>query len=115
MEINALLMHARDNIVVCVKDVARGSEVIFQKDGKICTLTAQNDIPACHKVAIVPIAQDAPVLKYGERIGLMNCAVEVGQLVDHNNIRCIPRDYESEMVEETGKQLSTEAESFYLS
>ena len=34
MEINALLMHAKDNIVVCVKDVARGSEVIFQKDGK---------------------------------------------------------------------------------
>ena len=105
MEINALLMHAKDNIVVCVKDVARGSEVIFQKDGKICTLTAQNDIPACHKVAIVPIAQDAPVLKYGERIGLMNCAVEVGQLVDHNNIRCIPRDYESEMVEETDEEL----------
>ena len=105
MEINALLMHAKDNIVVCVKDVARGSEVIFQKDGKICTLTAQNDIPACHKVAIVPIAQNAAVLKYGERIGLMNCAVEVGQLVDHNNIRCIPRDYESEMVEETDEEL----------
>ena len=105
MEINALLMHAKDNIVVCVKDVARGSEVIFQKDGKICTLTAKNDIPGCHKVAIVPIAQDAAVLKYGERIGLMNCAVEVGQLVDHNNIRCIPRDYESEMVEETDEEL----------
>ena len=29
MEINALLMNANDNIVVCVKDVAFGSEVIY--------------------------------------------------------------------------------------
>lgn len=39
MDINALLMDTKDNIVVCVKDVALGSEVISQ-DGQHCTLIA---------------------------------------------------------------------------
>ena len=38
------------------------------------------------KVAIKPIEKGADVLKYGERIGRSTCAIEVGQLVDHNNI-----------------------------
>lgn len=100
MEINALLMNANDNIVVCVKDVALGSEVIYSQDGQHCTLIAKDNIPACHKVAIKPIEKGADVLKYGERIGRSTCAIEVGQLVDHNNIYSVPRDYESEYVQE---------------
>ena len=46
MEINALLMHPKDNVVVCVKDVAAGSDIVFQKDGKFCTVLAKEDIAA---------------------------------------------------------------------
>ena len=50
MEINALLMNANDNIVVCVKDVALGSEVIYSQDGQHCTLIAKDNIPACREL-----------------------------------------------------------------
>ena len=105
MDINALLMDTKDNIVVCVKDVALGSEVIYSQDGQHCTLIAKDNIPACHKVAIKPIEKGADVLKYGERIGRSTCAIEVGQLVDHNNIYSVPRDYESELIEETDEEV----------
>ena len=98
-------MNANDNIVVCVKDVALGSEVIYSQDGQHCTLIAKDNIPACHKVAIKPIKKGADVLKYGERIGRSTCAIEVGQLVDHNNIYSVPRDYESELIEETDEEV----------
>ena len=104
MEINALLMHPKDNVVVCVKDVAAGSDVVFQKDGKFCTVLAKEDIAACHKAAIAPIAEGADVLKYGELIGRATRAVDLGGLVDHHNILSVPRDYDSELVEETDQE-----------
>ena len=58
------------------------------------------------KVAIQrSIEKGADVLKYGERIGRSTCAIEVGQLVDHNNIYSILRDYESELIEETDEEV----------
>ena len=105
MDINALLMHPKDNIVVCVKDVAAGSDVVFQKAGAFCTVAAKEDIPACHKIAIAPIAEGADVLKYGELIGRTTRAIELGGLVDHHNILSVPRDYDSELVEETDEEV----------
>ena len=35
MDINALLMDTKDNIVVCVKDVALGSKVIYSQNGQL--------------------------------------------------------------------------------
>ncbi len=105
MDINALLMHPKDNIVVCVKDVAAGSDVVFQKAGAFCAVAAKEDIPACHKIAIAPIAEGADVLKYGELIGRTTRAIELGGLVDHHNILSVPRDYDSELVEETDEEV----------
>ena len=105
MEINALLMDKKDNIVVCVKDVASGSEVIYSHDGELRTLTAKDNIPACHKVAIRAIEKGADVLKYGELIGRTNRAINVGELVDHQNIFSVPRDYESELIDETDEEI----------
>lgn len=105
MEVNALLMDAKDNVVTCVKDVPSGGEVIYQKDGEQHTLKARQDIPACHKVALKALAEGEEVLKYGELIGRADCAIEAGGLVDHRNIHSVPRDYDSELVEDTGEAL----------
>lgn len=63
MDINALLMDTKDNIVVCVKDVALGSKVIYSQNGQLCTLSAKDNIPACHKVAIKPIEKRSGCFK----------------------------------------------------
>lgn len=105
MNVNALMMDPSDNVVTCVKDIAAGEEVVYQKAGELCRLTAEEAIPNCHKIALTDIAEGADVLKYGELIGRTTCAVAKGQLVNHENIYSVPRDYDSELVEETDEEL----------
>lgn len=105
MEVNALLMDPADNVVTCVQDVAQGSEVIYRSDGELVSVTALEDIPSCHKVALVDLAEGADVLKYGELIGRTTRFIEKGHLVNHENILSVPRDYDSELVEDTGAEL----------
>ena len=70
MKINALLMDVKDNVATCVTEVAAGEEVVFRKGDETVSLTANEDIPYCHKIALVDLAEGADVLKYGELIGI---------------------------------------------
>ena len=105
MEVNALLMDEQDNVVTCVKEVAAGQTVVYQKGGQLCTLTAAQDIPYCHKVALEPLAEGADVIKYGELIGRTLAPIQKGGWVCHENIYSVPRDYDSELVEEEDQPL----------
>ena len=105
MEVNALLMDEKDNVVTCVKEVAAGQTVVYQKGGQLCTLTAAQDIPYCHKVALEPLAEGADVIKYGELIGRTLAPIEKGGWVSHENIYSVPRDYDSELVKEEEQSL----------
>ena len=51
MEINALLMDEKDNVVTCVTEVAAGQDVVYRKGQEFCTVKAEENIPYCHKVA----------------------------------------------------------------
>ncbi len=98
MNINALLMDERDNVVTCVAEVAKGNQIVYQKNGEVCTLTAEDDIPYCHKAALEDLPQGAEVRKYGEMIGQTTVSITRGCLVNHENIVSVPRDYESEFI-----------------
>lgn len=100
MEINALLMDAKDNVVTCVREVKSGMQVVYKDGDKECTLTATEDIPYCHKIALEDIESAGQVLKYGELIGKADCFIKKGCLVSDKNIKSVPRDYESELVKE---------------
>ena len=93
MEINALLMDEKDNVVTCVTEVAAGQDVV-------CTVKAEENIPYCHKVALVDLKKDDEVIKYGESLGVMTEDAAKGHWVSHNNLVSVPRDYDSEMVQE---------------
>lgn len=97
-EINALLMHDTDNVVTCVREIAAGKSVNYRKNGEILTLTAVDDIPYCHKVALVDIPKGGHVTKYGELIGKATADIPQGGWVSDKNIVSVPRDYESELV-----------------
>jgi len=98
MEINGLLMDLKDNVVTCVALVPAGEQVVYRRGDEICTLTAQEEIPCCHKVALADLAEGDQVIKYGELIGRTTALVEKGHWVSHNNIYSVPRDYESELM-----------------
>ena len=98
MEINALLMDPADNVVTCVNEVPAGEKVVYRKGEEVLTLTALEDIPYCHKVALVDIAKGAEVIKYGESLGQTSEAIPAGHWVAHHNLFSVPRDYDSEML-----------------
>ena len=99
MEINALLMDPADNVVTCVNEVPAGQPVVYRKGEELLTLTALEDIPYCHKIALVDIPEGGEVIKYGESLGKTSEAIAKGHWVNHHNLFSVPRDYDSEMIE----------------
>lgn len=98
MEINALLMDSTDNVVTCVSEVYAGQQVVYRRGPELVTLTALEDIPYCHKVALVDIPKGGEVIKYGESLGRTSEAITAGRWVAHHNLFSVPRDYDSEMI-----------------
>ena len=98
MNINALLMDEKDNVVTCVEEIPAGAPVVYRRGGELCTLTAEETIPYCHKVALVPLDEGDEVIKYGELIGRTLVPIAKGHWVSHENIFSVPRDYACEMV-----------------
>lgn len=99
MEINALMMDMTDNVVTCVNEVQAGEMVVYRKGDEICTIKAEENIPYCHKIALVDIAKGATVIKYGEILGETSEDIKKGHWVSHNNLFSVPRDYDGEMIE----------------
>lgn len=98
MNINALLMDERDNVVTCVAAVNKGSQIVYQRAGELYTLTAEDDIPYCHKAALEDLPRGVEVRKYGEMIGQTTTPIGKGHWVSHENIVSVPRNYESEFI-----------------
>ena len=59
-------LHEQDNVGVCKAALPAGITLIENN------LTLRADIPAMHKVALVPIAKGDAILKYGQVIGFAN-------------------------------------------
>lgn len=98
MNVNALMMNENDNVVTCVADIHKGDTITYLRNNVLCTLTAEEDIPYCHKVAIIDVPKDGEIIKYGESLGKTSEAVSVGHWISHNNLFSVPRDYDNEMI-----------------
>ena len=95
--VNALMMDKADNVVTCVRPVKAGEEVTYRCGEEVLTLTAKEDIPYCHKIAITDIPKDGEIIKYDESLGHTSEAIAKGHWVAHHNLFSVPRDYDSEM------------------
>ena len=102
MMINAILIDPKDNVVTCVREVAKGESVAYRDGDAVKTIEAKEDIPYCHKIALVDLAKGDEVYKYGELIGKADVDIPAGHWVYHENISSVPRDYDSELVEDDG-------------
>jgi altronate hydrolase len=79
----ALRVDPRDGVATLLDDALAG-EIVTAGDAET-TLTA--DIGRGHKVALAPIAEGAPVLKYGFPIGTATQAIAPGAHVHSHNLR----------------------------
>jgi altronate hydrolase len=74
-------VHPRDNVLIALRAIAQG-EVLPEPYQH---LTALEDIPAGHKVAIADLAKGAEVRKYGFAIGATTEAVKAGSHIHSHN------------------------------
>jgi altronate hydrolase len=77
-----LILDARDNIAVCLADLAEG-ELVEQDD---ITITVKNRVPRGHKIATKAIAKNDGIIKYGERMGHAISPIAIGEHVHVHNI-----------------------------
>lgn len=98
MDINALLMDDGDNVATCVAEVRKGEQAVYKKGETLLTITALEDIPYCHKIALMDMEKGQEVVKYGEMIGRATASIRRGAWVSHENILSVPRDYDQQMI-----------------
>lgn len=75
---HALRIHPTDDVAVAVEAVKKGEAVLG--------VTAREDIPAGHKLALRPIQAGETVLKYGMPIGHATRPIAAGEWVHAHNL-----------------------------
>ena len=78
-------IHPADNVVVALRPLARGTAVELPDCGQ--TVTAAEDIPQGHKMAVAPIRAGENVVKYGFPIGHATADIAPGGWVHTHNLK----------------------------
>ena len=99
---NFLKINDNDNVVVALQILPQGT-VITLEDG--ATVTAIEEIPAGHKMAIKDISEGSEVVKYGYRIGNAKEDIKTGAWIHTHNVKTALGDlleytYDPTLVEE---------------
>ena len=83
MNENALLIHPRDNVIVSLRDLAAGEEVMANG---IEGFPALEKIPASYKAALRDIPAGEAIIKYGEVVAVSTRDIRKGQWVHTHNL-----------------------------
>lgn len=102
---NFLKINDNDNVVVALNVIPAGETVQVEVQGAVKSVTALEEIPAGHKMAICDIPEGGEVIKYGYRIGNTKEAVKAGSWIHTHNVKTALGDlleytYEPTPVEE---------------
>jgi len=88
MDSNALKVNPRDNVVIAIRQIAKGEDIVV--DG-VKLLSAAEDVAASHKIALSDIKAGGVVLRYGEPIVQARDDIRKGQWVHVHNTQPIER------------------------
>ena len=106
MEIKAICLDKRDNVVTLTQ-AARQDDMVTWR-GCTASVTAAEEIPQWHKIALVDLKPGDRIYKYGEVIGEATAPIARGHWVSDKNIHSVPRAYAEELLGDD----TTEAKAF---
>ncbi len=84
MEANAIQINPRDNVVVAFREIRTGESITGIAGVEV---KANEDVMRNHKIAIREIAENSPVIKYGETIALASKLIRPGDWVHTHNLK----------------------------
>ncbi|MBD0830822.1 UxaA family hydrolase [Aestuariibaculum sediminum] len=82
MKNEVLKIHPKDNVLVALTDLAKGSHVSYEDVEYIL----QEDIPAKHKFAITNLSEGDSIYMYGVLVGRTTENISQGSLITTNNL-----------------------------
>ena len=80
-------IHDNDKVVVALKTIPEGESLTVEVQGETRQITALEEIPAGHKMAICDIPAGGEVIKYGCRIGNAKEDIKAGAWIHTHNIK----------------------------
>ena len=83
---NFIKINDNDNVVVALNAIPQGEAVTVSVSGRECRITAREEIPAGHKMAVCDIPAGGEVLKYGYRIGNAKEEIPAGAWIHTHNV-----------------------------
>jgi len=75
-----------DNVATATEDIDVGTEVAIRLGKEVQKVNALERIPFGFKIAVADISKGAPVVKYGDSIGIASSDIRKGQLVHVHNL-----------------------------
>lgn len=84
---NFLRINDNDNVVVALQTIPEGETITIEGEDGVKSVTAVQEIPAGHKMAVCPIAKGSEVVKYGYRIGNAAEDIKEGQWIHTHNVK----------------------------
>lgn len=84
---NFLKINDNDKVVVALKPIPAGETVTVEVQGQVKEITALEEIPAGHKMAICDIPAGGEVIKYGYRIGNAKEDIKAGAWIHTHNVK----------------------------
>ncbi len=79
-------INEKDNVVVAINTIPRGETVSVEMSGQERQITAREEIPAGHKMAVCDIPAGGEVIKYGYRIGNAKEDIRAGAWIHIHNV-----------------------------
>ena len=80
----SIMIYPEDSVAMVLEDSQKG-DLIRTPRGEVTLL---EDVEFAHKVAVVPLKKNDPVIKYREEIGYMLEDAPVGTWIHNHNMGC---------------------------
>ena len=84
------LVHApHDSVGVAITDIHAGETIdgVVLENNSLVSVSAVQDVPLGHKIALAPLPAGAKVVKYDVTIGVARAAINPGEHVHVHNLK----------------------------
>ena len=82
----AVVLHSKDNVATALADLEAGESLEVEQESHTVTVSLRVRIPFGHKFSLSQIKKGAPVMKYGEAIGVATVDINQGDYVHVHNV-----------------------------